>query len=236
MAKAPATSRAERPGAIEPRLVVDDVYSQLVTLIMDGHVLPGDALSIDALAREFEVSSSPLREALARLEATGLVRRYANRGYRVAPLLSPAELTDLIEARLILEPVAARQAAGEPSADFLAALRDAVDDLAAAPRGEDFETFRDYLEADQRFHQLIFQNAGNDFLARAYGPLGGQMQRFRLFSGAGVTDAQDTIHEHAAVLRAIEAGDSEAAAAAMTAHLEGVRGRALHEIAAHVHP
>ena len=227
------TGAAQRPGAIEPRLVVDDVYSQLVTLIMDGHVRPGDALSIDALAREFEVSSSPLREALARLEATGLVRRYANRGYRVAPLLTQAELSDLVDARLVLEPVAARKAASEPDAEFVAALKAAVDDLAAAPRGNDFETFRDYLEADQRFHLLIFASAGNEFLARAYAPLGGQLQRFRLFSGAGVADASHTIAEHTAVLRGIESRDPETAAAAMTAHLEGVRKRTLEEIAAH---
>jgi DNA-binding GntR family transcriptional regulator len=213
-------------------LIVDDVYRQLVTLIMDGHVGPGDSLSIDALAREFHVSSSPLREALARLEGSGLVRRYANRGYRVAPLLTASDLTDLIEARLVLEPVAARRAAAEPGESFLKHLRASVDDLAAAPRGEDFASFRDYLEADQRFHQLISENTGNSFLAHAYAPLGGHMQRFRLFSGAGVTDAHLTIPEHGAVLAAIEARDPEAAAAAMTAHLEGVRARTLEEIAA----
>ena len=227
------TVKAQRPGAIEPRLIVDDVYRQLVTLIMDGHVGPGDSLSIDALAREFKVSSSPLREALARLEGTGLVRRYANRGYRVAPLLTASDLTDLIDARLVLEPVAAQRAAAQPSLAFLRELRASVDDLAAAPRGEDFASFRDYLEADQRFHQLIAENTGNPFLAHAYAPLGGHMQRFRLFSGAGVTDADLTIPEHGAVLAAIEARDAQAAADAMKAHLVGVRARALAEIAAH---
>src|SRR5690606_29924397 len=72
-----ASSRGERPGVITPRLIADDVYAQLMSLIMDGHVEPEQPLSIDALAREFGVSSSPIREALARLESTGLVRRYA---------------------------------------------------------------------------------------------------------------------------------------------------------------
>jgi DNA-binding GntR family transcriptional regulator len=216
-------------------LVVDHVYDRLVSLVMDGHVRPGDALSIDALAREFGVSTSPMREALARLEGTGLVRRYANRGYRVAPLMTADDLANLIEARLVLEPVAARMAAASGDARLVAALREAVEDLARAPRGEDFHTFRDYLEADQRFHQLIFEGIGNDFLAQAYAPLGGQLQRFRLFSGSGVTDAGRTIPEHGAVLDAIASGDAEAAAAAMVAHLEGVRSRALVEIAAHQH-
>lgn len=214
---------------------MDDVYDRLVSLVMDGHVRPGDALSIDALAREFAVSTSPMREALARLEGTGLVRRYANRGYRVAPLMTPDDLAHLIEARLVLEPVAARMAAAHASPDLVSSLRQAVDDLATAPRGEDFETFRDYLEADQRFHQLIFEGIGNDFLAQAYAPLGGQLQRFRLFSGSGVTDASSTIPEHDAVLQAIAAGDGERAAAAMIAHLNGVRERALLDLETHSH-
>lgn len=214
---------------------MDDVYDRLVSLIMDGHVHPGDALSIDALAREFAVSTSPMREALARLEGTGLVRRYANRGYRVAPLMTADDLANLIEARLVLEPVAARLAASHPDPALVSALREAVSDLASAPRGEDFQTFRAYLEADQRFHQLIFEGIGNDFLAQAYAPLGGQLQRFRLFSGSGVTDAGNTIPEHDAVLQAIAAGDEERAAEAMIAHLNGVRERALLDLAAHTH-
>lgn len=214
---------------------MDDVYDRLVSLVMDGHVRPGDALSIDALAREFAVSTSPMREALARLEGTGLVRRYANRGYRVAPLMTADDLANLIEARLVLEPVAAKLAAVHRDPGLVEALRGAVSDLASAPRGEDFQTFRAYLEADQRFHQLIFEHIGNDFLAQAYAPLGGQLQRFRLFSGSGVTDASATIPEHDAVLQAIAAGDEERAAAAMIAHLNGVRQRALVDLEAHRH-
>ena len=93
-----------RPGLIRARLVVDDVYDQLIVLIVDGHVAPEDPLSIDALAREFGVSSSPVREALARLESTGLIRRVAMRGYRVAPALDVEELSELMDARLLIEP------------------------------------------------------------------------------------------------------------------------------------
>ena len=125
-----------RPGIIRPRLVVDDVYDQLVVLIVDGHVQPEDALSIDALAREFGVSTSPVREALARLESTGLIRRVAMRGYRVAPALQASELRELMDARLLIEPgAAARAAAASPREGTVAALDDAVVDLAHAPRG-----------------------------------------------------------------------------------------------------
>ncbi|WP_314504579.1 GntR family transcriptional regulator [uncultured Microbacterium sp.] len=226
------SGRLPRPGVIRPRLVVDDVYDQLVVLIVDGHVAPEEPLSIDALAREFGVSTSPVREALARLEATGLIRRMAMRGYRVAPALQASELRDLMEARLLIEPgAAARAASATPRAGTVAALDAAVEDLAKAPRGSSYESFREYYEADRRFHHAVVAGTGNRFIMQSYEALGGQFQRFRLFSGRGVTDADATIAEHAAVRDAIESGDARAAAAAMHAHLDGVTTRSLGELA-----
>jgi DNA-binding GntR family transcriptional regulator len=210
--------------------VADDVYTQLMSLIMDGHVEPEQALSIDALAREFGVSSSPVREALARLESTGLVRRFALRGYRVAPEFSASELGELMDARLVLEPPAAAAASLEPSPAFVAELREQVDVLRRTPHGREFEDYRDYFEADRQFHRAIFAHAQNRFLDLAYGALGGQVQRFRLFSGRGVTDAEPTIAEHTHVLEAIEGRDPELAATAMREHLVGVRARALADL------
>ena len=226
------SGRLPRPGFIRPRLVVDDVYDQLVVLIVDGHVAPEDALSIDALAREFGVSTSPVREALARLESTGLIRRVAMRGYRVAPALQAEELRELMEARLLIEPGAAERAATADRHDAtVAALDQAVVDLAHAPRGSSFASFRDYYEADRRFHHAVVEGTGNRFLLQSYEALGGQFQRFRLFSGRGVTDADATIAEHGTIRDAIAAGDAAAAAAAMTAHLHGVTTRSLSELA-----
>jgi DNA-binding GntR family transcriptional regulator len=224
--------RMPRPGIIRPRLVVDDVYDQLVVLIVDGHVSPEEQLSIDALAREFGVSSSPVREALARLESTGLIRRAAMRGYRVAPALEAAELGELLDARLLIEPGAAHRAASAPAREHtVAALDDSVLDLAKAPRGSSYESFRDYYEADRRFHHAVVTGTGNRFLVQSYEALGGQFQRFRLFSGRGVTDADATIAEHRAIRDAISTGDADAASAAMRAHLEGVKQRSLSELA-----
>lgn len=225
-----ASTGGSRPGVITPRLVADDVYTQLMSLIIDGHVGPEQPLSIDALAREFGVSSSPVREALARLEPTGLVRRYALRGYRVAPEFSSAELAELMDARIVIEPAAAAAASRAPSAEFVAEMRTAVEALSHAPRGGQFDAFREYFEADRQFHRSIFANADNRFLEMAYSALGGQVQRFRLFSGTGVTDAEQTIAEHTAVLEAIAAGDEQAAAAAMHDHLVGVRARAIADL------
>ncbi|MDQ0728150.1 GntR family transcriptional regulator [Microbacterium sp. W4I20] len=225
--------RPVRPERISPRLVVDDVHDQLLRLIIDGHMEAESPLSIDALAREFGVSSSPVREALARLESTGLVQRLALRGYRVAPALDAEELADLLAARLLLEPAVAAEAALSVERDALARqLETSVDALEAAPQGEQFESFRAYYEADREFHRAIVAGTGNRFLVHAYDALGSHVQRFRLFSGRGVTDAAETVAEHRAIAQAIADGDAPAAEEAMRRHLEGVRSRAISEVSA----
>src|SRR4030088_259152 len=87
------------------------VYDELTARILRGELPPGVRVNIDALAHEFDVSQTPVREALARLESDGLVVKELHKGYRTTPKLSPAELANLYELRLLLEPHAARRAA-----------------------------------------------------------------------------------------------------------------------------
>jgi DNA-binding GntR family transcriptional regulator len=168
-----------------------------------------------------------VREALARLEHTGMVRRVALKGYRVAPMFTQEDFAELMEARLAIEPVNARLACARLTPRDHAALAEAVADLKKARRGPSFAEFRDYLEADERFHRLIAEQTGNQFMVAAYSALGGQVQRFRLFGGVGITDAEQAIAEHQSVLDAFSSGDPEKAAAAMAEHVRNVRGRAI---------
>src|SRR5919202_2566625 len=92
--------------------LTDDVYEAVKSLIMDHRLAPGERVTIDALARQLEVSPTPVREALARLEADGLVRKRPLAGYTATPLLTRAEFEELFEMRMLLEPAAARRAAG----------------------------------------------------------------------------------------------------------------------------
>jgi DNA-binding GntR family transcriptional regulator len=224
-AASPSSVRTGLP--VSRQVLADHVYEALLEWLMDGRLEPGAAVSIDGMARELEVSPTPVREALARLEHTGMVRRVALKGYRVAPVFTREDFAELMEARLSIEPVNARLACSRMTPDGLAALKQAVEDLRTAPRGGSFAEYRSYLEADERFHQLIAAQASNQFLLAAYNTLGGQIQRFRLFGGVGITDAEQAIAEHQAVLDALLSGNPEAAASAMTKHVENVRGRAM---------
>lgn len=220
----PTTRRSLAPSR---QMLADHVYDAILDLLIDGELQAGATLGIDGLARQFEVSQTPVREALARLESTGLVRRTALKGYRVAPVATPEELVRLMQARLVLEPALAELAARHLTPELLAELELAVHDLAAAPLGPSFHEFRQYWEADERFHRIIARATGNEFLMSAYTALGGQIQRFRLFGGGGVTDSDHCVAEHTRVLAGLRSGDPAVARAAMAAHITEARDRAL---------
>ncbi|NAZ86576.1 FCD domain-containing protein [Kineococcus sp. T90] len=194
---------------------------------MDGHAAPGESLSIDGLARELGVSPTPVREALVRIEATGLVERTALKGYRVARLLTDEEVHALVDARVLLECRTAELAALRVGPSELAAIRATVRAMTLAPTGPSFADYRAYHAADHEFHRLVSEAGGNPFLASAFAVLNGQVQRFRLrrHPMEGVTDADEAVREHTEVLQALEARDARAAAAAMRRHLEEVRRR-----------
>jgi DNA-binding GntR family transcriptional regulator len=221
----PAVSGGRRPA--NRQLLADYVYQELLASLMDGRLEPGAGIGIDRMAQELEVSQTPIREALARLEATGLVRREALKGYRVAPLFTAEELDELMDSRAVLEPPIAERACAHVTPAVLAELEQAVDDLRGAPTGPTFAEYGAYWEADERFHRIIAQNAHNRFLLNAYNALGGQVQRFRFFGNLGVTDAEHAISEHSRILEAFEAGEPAKAREAMLAHISNVRSRAI---------
>src|SRR5690348_15298938 len=94
-------SGSDEPAKVSVR---ESVFQALKARLMDHDLEPGTKLSIDGLARELDVSQTPVREALARCESEGLVVRRPNAGYLVAPLLDRAGLDDLYDIRLLLEP------------------------------------------------------------------------------------------------------------------------------------
>jgi DNA-binding GntR family transcriptional regulator len=215
-----------RPGRQKRQVLVDGVYDTLVAFLMSGTLAPGDPVGIDSLSRSLEVSPTPIREALARIEATGLVVREPLRGYRVAPRMSPQDFRQIMEARLLIEPYNAAAACAHRTEELLGEHSGALQELREAPTGPTYREFREFLWADASFHQIIALHAGNHFLAEVLARLGAHLHRFRLFGDSGVTDAPMTIEEHEAVFLAIEQGSAAKARKAMKRHIQGVLDRA----------
>lgn len=208
------------------RGLADEVYDVLVELLMDRHIEPGQRVSIDGLSRQLSVSQTPLREALARLAAEGLVDKHPGRGYLVTPLLAPHEMDLLFEFRMSIEPQAARLSAERADDDGLDELRhlDQVGAMAAADSSDDgFRGFRAFSENDSRFHSHVAACSGNTFIADAVARIRAQrhLHRFQRQLEA-VTDAS---REHHAIVEAILARDADAAAQAMIDHLTASHAR-----------
>ncbi|GAB7048023.1 GntR family transcriptional regulator [Catenuloplanes indicus] len=198
--------------------LTDDVYTSVQTLIMDHAVAPGEKINIDALARRLQVSPTPVREALARLESDGLVRKRALVGYTASPLLSRAEFEDLIEMRLLLEPAAAAKAVHAED------LR-AEADLPVQPDAPGFQGIAGFTAQDARFHHRVAELSGNGMLHDAIVRLRSHLHLFRLNfpqSHYGTSAA-----EHHRIVDAIAAGDGAAAGAAMHDHITAARERHL---------
>ncbi|MFK0294644.1 GntR family transcriptional regulator [Streptomyces sp. NPDC090442] len=209
--------------------LADRMYDVLLRQLFAGERGAGSPLNIGALARELDVSQTPLREALARLEHTGLVRREALKGYRVADALTEREVGKLFEARMVLEPALTLEAGHRTTPEFLDTLREAVDELAESATSADDrpDGFQHYWTSDDAFHRLIAAQSDNPFLEQAFLSLGGQMHRFRLFTKRGHTGVPHAVREHRAICAALEQRKPERAAELMRRHLTHARTRIL---------
>jgi DNA-binding GntR family transcriptional regulator len=204
----------------------DAVYEAVKALVMDRHIEPGAKINMDALARDLQVSPTPVREALARLEAEGLVTKRALAGYTAAPLLDAAGLDELFELRQLLEPAAARWAAeviDGPSASALVAMVDEVRRATRSSRGEEYEAYRAIVVHDAEFHEAIAAATGRNLLLQTLRRLHPHVQIYRLFYRQDL--GRDTLAEHAEIARRLKRRDPEGAAEAMTVHLANAHRR-----------
>ncbi len=217
-----AESASERPtDEATPRRtpVGEEIYETLLSRVLASELQPGDRVTIDALGRELGVSQTPIREALHRLDADGIVVRTHLSGYRVAPKMTREQFEDLVEVRLLLEPVAARRAAERAGPDEVDRLREisrqmeAIATDAGAGRG-----YAAYSRLDTRFHDELALVGGNSFIRESLLRLHTHAHMFRLSSGPRITE--EAVGEHNAVLDAVALHDPGAAAFAMRQHIE----------------
>lgn len=222
---------------INRRALRDGVFSRLVEMLLGHQFAPGESLNIDRLAQEFGVSPTPVREALVELEHTGLVSRVALRGYRVAAPLTPAEIGQLNDARLIVELGALEIALREPESlkPHLEATHahhlETVEAIRSAPpattTSERIAAYREYFDADWAFHLAIMRHANNRFIVQMADSLGSHVYRMRQTVEVGLNDMTEATLEHGRVLKALQDDDLEQVRAALRAHLEAVRSRSL---------
>ncbi|WP_226628336.1 GntR family transcriptional regulator [Alloyangia pacifica] len=198
----------------EKRLALQ-AYERILELIQGAELKPGELINERRMAETLSMSRTPVRDALLILEGEGLLIRQG----RVLQVkqLRLEDFMDALQVRLLLEPAVARLAAGRVSQDDIAAIRAQLEDLLAS-NAADRAKVRD---VDELLHGKISDAADNPQLSQIILTLRRQTQMFDLRSIP--ERLEDTCNEHIAILDAVASGDGEAAAAAMTAHLDGVR-------------
>jgi DNA-binding GntR family transcriptional regulator len=250
MKVAEPTEGATRTGRSEA------TYATIRDRILRHDIRPGEHVTIDSVARALDVSQTPVREALARLEADGLLQKEQFRGYSATPLLTPEGFAELFDFRMHLEPWAASEAARNAgSADSarldlelstvelqLEQFYETLDGQAAA--GLD-QLYRILSEHDVRFHSMVAELSGNKYLEGAYNSAHCHLHLFRLYLSArsvvasqsdsaraafdqhySPAHASSTLGEHRDIVGSIRAGEGSRAAEQMADHLRGSRARA----------
>ena len=192
------------------------VYQLVTEMLLTNGLPPGARLSIDDLARNLGVSQTPVREALARVEADGLIIKEPGRSYRVAPMMTMDQVRELTELRLMLEPALAAKAARHSNVTAIAELRTLARSMRTGKATEG-TTSREDMEHDAAFHQRIAVLAGNGIAADTLQRLRGHVHTYRLHYNAGPATA--TRNEHLVIAKAIADHDPVAADAAMRVHL-----------------
>jgi DNA-binding GntR family transcriptional regulator len=220
-----ANSPARPPGSRLPQrqVLADDVYEAVKALVMDHVIAPGARVSIDGLARELGVSQTPIREALARLESDGLVTKEPLRGYSATPLLTRAEVDDLFQFRLLIEPWVAGRAAELATRDDHGRIAGEIASCPEAPPSDAYEEFKALAAHDSRFHTMLATLAGNQQLRVALERTHCHLHIFRLYSAGG--GGTQTLAEHRRIAAAVTRGSPSASAQAMRDHLESARDR-----------
>jgi DNA-binding GntR family transcriptional regulator len=198
------------------------LYDRLRSDLLRGALEPGSRLAIDALAAQYATSTTPLREALNRLVADGLVERREQRGFAVANV-SAADLAEITKARCQLEEIALRESIAARNAAWEDAVALAYHRLTRTPRSLSENRFDDNPEWEPRhraFHRALIAGCGSRWLISFCDQLADQHQRYRRLSAARAYRTRPVADEHRAILDAAIEGRADEAVALLRAHIE----------------
>jgi DNA-binding GntR family transcriptional regulator len=197
--------------------MVDVAHEQVRRRILDNVWPPGHRMLEQEVSLALGMSRTPVREALVRLQAEGLVEVVPRHGMRVLPV-SPTDMWEIYEILSALECIAAeRLALRKPSDEELQPLLTATQAMDTALEADDLEA---WARADELFHSELVELAGNRLLQATIMNHWDRAHRARMFSLRLRPKPMNSTREHRALVEHIRAGDAEGAARENRAHRE----------------
>lgn len=202
-------------GFTKPDLLPERLAEWMRDAILGGRLKPGERLVEQTLAREYQVSRVPLREAFRLLAADGLVRLAQHRG-AVVTSLSDNELVELFDLRIALEGFASGAAAGRASVAEIAALRSLTKAMSESVATGNLD---EYHRLAARFHSGLVATSGNQLLAQMYDRVKVRFRRYQAAMAFVPDLPAQSLAEHAGILECVERGDSTQARVLTERHI-----------------
>ena len=198
------------------------VYERLRADVLSAVLEPGAKLRIDFVCARYEARNTPVREALNRLAAEGLLHRQEQRGFSVAPM-SAQELAELTRTRVAIESLALGECLARRTPEWEEQLLLARHRLERTPRslqGDRYDANPQWERRHRDFHRALIAACGSRWLLRYCDELADQAYRYRQRSMQAAYHQRDVAAEHAAIADAALAGDAARARALLASHLE----------------
>jgi DNA-binding GntR family transcriptional regulator len=199
----------------------DEAYHRIRSLILDGSIPPNSTVIEAKLVRSLGMSRTPVREALHRMEAEGLLKALPRGGFTVVAM-SDEDLANLYQIRAVLEGLAAGTAASKRSRVDIARLEDLYDEMDVAVRERDDDRL---ITLNREFHRSIARASGNQHLQEMLDDIKGVFERFRSHAVADDARRQQAHEEHGALIEAMKALDSKRARQLAEEHVQRALSR-----------
>ena len=194
----------------------DKVYQELEEEILTGKLKRGASITETALSERLGVSRTPVRSAMRRLTEEGLIETVANRGSVIIGITAE-DMLDIYRVRVRLEGLASKLAAQNISPEGIEKLTEAVELAEFYISKKDTEKLK---ELDSMFHQTVYREANNRWLARTLSELHKKIRAYRKLSLTIPGRLEASVAEHRQILDAILRGDSAEADRLTSMHIE----------------
>ena len=207
----------------------DQTYDIIKNMIILREIEPGKKINEEHIAKEIQVSRTPIREALCRLENEGIVKIIPRRGAFVSDL-NETNVREILLIREVLEGLVVRLAVENMDSKTLEKLRKALEKVSIIP--EEDRDLINYTRSEVDFHALLLSASNNQMLKNMMEIVNAHLQIIRLRTVVIPERAQKTVKEHLQILNAIENEDADSAEQLMRKHVRSVREVALKNIKA----
>ena len=198
----------------------ETVTERLRTSIISGELVEGELYSAPSLGAAFGVSATPVREAMMDLVREGLVETVKNKGFRITGM-TDAELDEIAEIRLLIEPEATKRAMALIPAESIPELRSLADVIVRKARDKDSDA---YLAAARASHSRLLSFAGNKQLVELVTSLRLRTRMYGLTTLMDNHQLDGSAQEHHEMIDCVERGDEEAIYELMIRHISHARG------------